>query len=142
MIVKALIAVGVTVVGLVSTATAASAADTAGSTTFRAEDDGHGVRADCRFSAWKGSTGLFNHASITCDLTDTEADSSPVKVEWWQDGWAAVDLWNRDGRGSTKTVTDARTEGDPFQTLYFKACVYNNILPNSCSKTVSWKIPS
>jgi hypothetical protein len=100
-----------------------------------------GAKASCAFHTWKGTI-HDDHAQINCDLSDTQSDGDWVYVEWWQDGFASVQLRNGNGAGSTKFVSDARVNGDgSFEHLYFRVCRHVAAWPDNCSDHFNWTIP-
>ncbi len=128
---------GAVTAAAVLTATAASAATSPAKT-----DSTEGAKATCSFHTW-GEEIHDDHAQISCDLKDTKGDDKAVYVEWWQDGFGPVLLYNHNGNGSTKHVTDARENYDgSFGTLYFRVCRDVPWWKDNCSKpTQKWKIP-
>lgn len=96
-----------------------------------------GDAATCTMKSWAGAIHDQN-ASISCDISDTKADSHSVYVDWWQDGYAKVRLTNHDGSGHTTHSYDARTNGDgSFETLYWHVCRDVQWGGDNCSSTVS-----
>ncbi|WP_033289522.1 hypothetical protein [Amycolatopsis jejuensis] len=129
--------VGVTTLGVAAVLTATSAS-AASSPTYTKSTTG--AKASCSFTTW-GKLIHDDHAQITCKLSDTKGDSHSVYVEWWQDGYGSVNLYNHNGSGSTKKVSDARVNGDgSFQTLYFRVCRDIQWWPDNCSGTRKWAI--
>jgi hypothetical protein len=132
------VGVGAAVIAATTVLTMTDASAATSSTVTRSTT---GAKASCHFSTW-GVVIHDDHAQINCSLSDTAADSHSVYVEWWQDGFGHVQLKNSNGSGSTKSVVDARQNGDgSFETLYFKVCRDVQLLPDNCSSTYTWKIP-
>ena len=84
-----------------------------------------------------------NSARITCQLSDTLADSRPVYVEWWQDYFAHRRMHNAQGPGTTVTVYDNRSAGGAYFIVYFKVCrgvQLGTVGTPNCSATMSWRV--
>jgi hypothetical protein len=77
---------------------------------------------NCYMSTWKGNV-HDQYAKIECNLKDTLADGDSPYIEWVQDGYAAISLYNNNGNGTTKYVTDTRYNGNgSFGTVKFRVC--------------------
>ncbi|HYP22395.1 MAG TPA: hypothetical protein VEV43_02380 [Actinomycetota bacterium] len=78
--------------------------------------------SNCWLYSWKGNV-HDQYGRVECNLKDTMADGDAVYVEWVQDGYAAISLYNHGGNGTTKFVADTRYNGDgSFGTLKFRVC--------------------
>lgn len=81
-------------------------------------------------------------ATIDCTLADTAADSHPVYVQWWQDGFEKSRLENHDGANSTKSVSDRRSNGaGSFAKVSWQVCRDVQLGSDDCSPVVTHDVP-
>lgn len=131
----------VTTLGAVAGALVLSTTSASAATSSTVTRSTTGASASCYFTTWAVLI-HDDHAQINCSLSDTSGDSHSVYVEWWQDGFGHVTLRNSGGSGTTKSVVDARQNGDgSFGDLYFKVCRDVQLEPDNCSSTYHWVIP-
>lgn len=105
-----------------------------------------GASATCDMWTEKYNVGPPDQlARIKCQLSDTLNDDDAVYVEWWQDGFGHIKMWNT-ADCCTHTVCDPDCSGTnwryngggSFGTLYWKVCRDKGFpASDNCSSTVS-----